>query len=178
MGGKGSGSKIEGKYRNVNVPANKEPDEYETAERRSEILDAIIEVGHPDMLSRTELAARYGVDPSTITRDIDRLAEEVNSELADDAALITQTVFRKSIKAKMDEGEYMEAKELVMDWNEYLFETGTQARAPERIEKTVREAGKKSEAYEIVEDDEAVEAEFVEAEEVEELPTGEGDGEA
>lgn len=121
-------------YHDTVVPEGKDPTEYHYTERRAELLKMVVKAGHPDLLSRTKFAERYDVAISTITRDLQTLADEVRDELASDAEFITQSVYRKAIKEKMREGETMEAVKLLESWNNYLFETGQQERAADKVD--------------------------------------------
>jgi hypothetical protein len=121
-------------YKDVEIPDGKAPPEYTYNERRAELLDVIIEVGHPDIPSRKQFAERYDVHSSTVTRDIQALQDDIREDLSSDAEFITSVVYRKAIKAKAEDNEWMAAKELLESWNDWLFETGQQERAPDRME--------------------------------------------
>jgi len=121
-------------YKDIDIPSGKDPEEYTYHERRSELLRFIIEAGHPDMISRKKFAERYDVNPSTITRDIQTLRDEIHDDLSSDAELISSVIYRKAIREKADNGDWMEAKELLESWNQWLFDTGQQEKAPEKME--------------------------------------------
>jgi len=121
-------------YKDVNIPDGKEPSEYTYTERRSELLGFAIEAGHPDMLSRKRFAERYDVDPSTITRDIQALGDEIHEDLSSDAELITSVIYRKAVREKMDQGDYVEAVQIVESWNEWLEDRGQQEKVPDKME--------------------------------------------
>jgi hypothetical protein len=121
-------------YKDVEIPDGTDPEDYTYHQRRSELLKFAIEAGHPDMLSRKKFAERYGVNPSTITRDIQALRDEIHEDLSSDAEMISAIIYRKAIREKADRGDWMEAKELLESWNEWLFNTGQQEKAPERME--------------------------------------------
>jgi len=121
-------------YKDVNIPDDKEPDEYTYHERRSELLDFAIEAGHPDMLSRKQFAERYDVNPSTITRDIQALGDEIHDDLSSDAELITSVIYRKAVRELMDQSEYREAVEIVESWNDWLEDRGEQEKVPDQVE--------------------------------------------
>lgn len=121
-------------YKDVNIPDGKEPSEYSYHERRSELLGFAIEAGHPDMLSRKRFAERYDVDPSTITRDIQALGDEIHEDLSSDAELITSVIYRKAVREKMDQGDFVEAVQIVESWNEWLEDRGQQEKVPDRME--------------------------------------------
>jgi len=121
-------------YKDIEIDPAKDPEDYTYHERRSELLQFAIEAGHPDMLSRQKFAERYDVAPSTITRDIQALRDDIHEDLSEDAELISSIIYRKAIREKADRGEYMEAVEILESWNEWLFDTGQQERAPDRME--------------------------------------------
>lgn len=124
-------------YSDIQIPPEKRPEDYSYHERRAEIFEMIVNAGHPDKLSRTELGNYYGVAPSTITRDIEKIKNELKDEVSNDAHLITETFYRKAIRHKVDEEKYMEANRLIKDWNEWLFDIGKQQRVDHDAEDTV-----------------------------------------
>lgn len=121
-------------YKDVNIEPGKDPADYSYNERRSELLDFAIEAGHPDMLSRKKFAERYDVHPSTIVRDIQALRDEIHEDLSSDAELISSVIYRKALREKAEQKEYMDAVEILESWNEWLFDTGQQERAPDKME--------------------------------------------
>lgn len=121
-------------YKDVHIEDGTDPEDYTYNERRAELLRFAIEAGHPDMLSRKRFAERYDVHPSTITRDIQALREDIHEDLSSDAEMVSAIIYRKAIKEKADRGDYMEAVQLVESWNEWLFNTGQQEKAPDRME--------------------------------------------
>lgn len=123
-------------YRETPIPDNKKPHEYTYHERRAELLKFIIEAGHPDRISRKQMGERYDVDPSIITKDIKLLGEEIGEELNSDAELVLSTLFRKALKELAAEGEWQDAVDVGMDYQEWLFNTGEQEKEPERHEIT------------------------------------------
>ena len=74
-------------YRAIEPPADTPPEEWHWRERRAELLDYITQAGGPENITQSRLADRYGVDQSTISRDIDRLGEYVGDTLGDDVHL-------------------------------------------------------------------------------------------
>lgn len=123
-------------YDDTAIPADKDPEDYTYTERRSDIAQLIVEAGHPDRVSRTQLADYYGVAPSTITRDIEKIKNEIKDQIADDAQFITEAFYRKAIKVKIDEEKWMEANTLIKDWNDWLFDTGKQQKIEHDDEET------------------------------------------
>ena len=145
-------------YKDIDIPAEKAPTEYSYMERRAELLQFILDAGHPDFINRTKFADYYGVAVSTITKDIQKLRVEIRDDLGTDADLITQAVFQKALKEEMKGENWMNAAELVSKWNEWLFETGHQERAATKLDATVRAAETETADYEIIPDDAEVTA--------------------
>jgi len=125
-------------YRSIGIPEDKPPNEYHWTERRAEILELIETAGHPDSISPTRLAKRYGVSKGQISQDKDRLrgfiADRLNAERVD---AITATVFEAAVRELMENDEYRKAAQTVRDWNTWLADRGHVGREPERIEATV-----------------------------------------
>lgn len=145
-------------YKNIEIPDDTDPEDYTYHERRAELFNFIIEAGHPDLLSRKKFAEYYGVAPSTITKDIQKLRAEIRDELGTDAEFITEVVYTKAIREKVKEEDWEAATEIVDRWNGWLFETGAQERAPEKqeIEQTIRQESNATDDYELITDDDAV----------------------
>lgn len=121
-------------YTEVDIPPNKDRKDYTYTERRAELLQVVIGLGHPDLLSRTQMAQEYGVADSTISRDLDAISESLADELNDDAEEVTSVIYRKAIKQKVDDNDLMEAVELLESWNDWLFDTGRQEKAADKLE--------------------------------------------
>lgn len=124
-------------YNSYPVPDGKDPKDYDWRERRAEILEAVKKRGTPHGLKRVSLAKRYDVDPSTITRDFDALSDYLEEHIGQETKLTTRAMFEKTVHELQEEDKWKEAWEVVMDWNEYLFEIGAQEREPERHEHEV-----------------------------------------
>lgn len=120
-------------YSAVKIPS-KPPTEFHWTERRAELLQLIRQVGHPRAINQTELAERYGVSQQQISKDLDRLASHVEEHLGDRRALITESVFHRSINGLLEEGDYRKAAQTVTDWNEWLTEHKDKEEIREEIE--------------------------------------------
>ena len=122
-------------YRSVEIPEDKPPSEYHWTERRAEILTLIEEAGHPAKISPTRLAERYGVSKGQISQDKSRLQEYIVSNI-DETKVdgITETVYQKSIKELMDNGEYKDAVKAVESWNDWLMNRGKVDKEPDKHE--------------------------------------------
>lgn len=121
-------------YATVQPPAETPPSEYTCHQRRGEILQVIIEAGTPSAVKQTDLAERYDVHESTISRDMDRLREYAADALGRDAKLTTLSAFEKTVRELQREGEWKKAWDVVMDWNGWLADLGEQHREPRRSE--------------------------------------------
>lgn len=124
-------------YSNIEIPRDKPPTDWTYAERRAEILKLILEAGHPGLVSRTELAKRYGVTPTQITMDINQITEGIREHMGKDADLVTQAVYQKAIKGHLksdDLKDHKTAADLIKSWNEHLYRAGIRKAAPDQIE--------------------------------------------
>ena len=122
-------------YRATNLPEDKPPSEYTYVERRAEILSLIEEAGHPRAISQTRLADRYDVSQGQISQDIDRLRTYINENIDEDAVdAITETVYQKSIKELVSNGDYKDAVKAVESWNDWLMKRGKVDKEPDKHE--------------------------------------------
>ena len=122
-------------YRMVNIPNDKPPAEYTYVERRAEILQLIEEAGHPRAVSPVRLGERYGVTHGQISQDIDRLKTYINEHIDEKTVdSITETVYQKSIKELMDNGDYKDAVKAVESWNDWLMDRGKVDKEPDKHE--------------------------------------------
>lgn len=158
-------------YTTVDVPTEKSREEYHYTERRAEILNRILEAGSPNRMRQEDLAGRYGVDQSTISRDIEAIGDYVAEHLGNRAKLTTRAAFERVVNDLLDEDDWRAKKaafDVVMDWSEWLADRGELDRAPRRSEVDMDVRSRHSEvSYQIVREGED-----------EPLPTTEtGDGE-
>jgi len=125
-------------YRAVEIPEDKPPAEYHWTERRAEILELIEKAGHPDSISPTRLAKRYGVTKGQISQDKSRLREFIAGQLNEEGVdAITATVFEVAVRELMENDEYRKAAQTVADWNDWLANRGHVSREPDRLEASV-----------------------------------------
>lgn len=119
----------------------KDRKEFTHTERREEILKLIIKAGHPQNVSQTEVSKIYGVSQVMIHKDFKAIATQIKKELPNNAALITHVVFQSAIQSlsKGDNADKFKAAKLVKDWNDYLFDSGEQKKAPQKIEGTIQD---------------------------------------
>lgn len=120
-------------YGAIDIPAEKDPTEYTYVERRSEILSLVKEAGHPRAIKQTELAKRYDTSQSNISKDFDRLRDHIQKQAGDDAQFISQLVYQRAIRDLLDEDPYKAARVVSM-WNDWLFDSGTVERSPDRVD--------------------------------------------
>jgi len=121
-------------YHQVNIPGGTPPEDYHWTERRAEILDLILERGTPYGIKQVRLAERYEVSEGQISQDMDRLREYVDKTLGQHAKLTTRAVFENAVEEAREQGNWREAFDLAMEWNEWLQSIGAQEQAPDRHE--------------------------------------------
>jgi len=121
-------------YFSVKIPDNKEPKEYSFVERRADILNMILEAGHPRAISQSELAVKYGVSQVTIHNDFEALATFYeNTSDRKTVNFITESVYQKSIAALMKQGEFFKASRILEMWNNWLFNMGKIKKSPDEL---------------------------------------------
>ncbi|WP_312911115.1 hypothetical protein [Natronosalvus caseinilyticus] len=110
-------------YSALKIPS-KPLEEYHYTERRAYLAAEIATAGHPDLVSRTEMAERFGVSHQQISKDIDRIASSVveRGRDRDRRALECETVVRKSIKGLLEDENWAKAARLALDYEEWLVE--------------------------------------------------------
>ena len=122
-------------YRAIEVPTDKPPQEYTYAERRAEILQLIEEAGHPRAINQSRLGERYGCAQSNISNDVSVLREYITSNIDETTVdTITETVYQKSIRELVDNGEYKDAVKAVESWNDWLMDRGKVEQEPDKHE--------------------------------------------
>lgn len=144
-------------YHSVEIDSAKDPTDYHYTERRAELLSAIEQHGDPYTINQSQAARRYGVDQSTISRDIDKLGKHINEVIGDHAETVAYTTFKAAL-AECDDAR--EKFDLAMRWQKWLQSTGRQETAPARAEiEATHVDGDSSDSYEIIADDDTIEAE-------------------
>lgn len=121
-------------YYQVDIPAQKDPEDYTYVERRAEILGLILDKGSPHGIKQARLADRYDVSPSQISQDMDRLRNHVEEHLGRQAKLTTRASYQKTVQKLQEEGEWKKAWDVIMDWNQWLQDTGHQEQEPDKHE--------------------------------------------
>jgi hypothetical protein len=124
-------------YANISIPEDEPPEEYHYTARRAEILQRIEEVGSPAGVNQSELAERYDVDPSQISRDFDALGEYVAEALGSRDKLATRAMFHRVVRDLLEEDDWRATKaawDVVSEWNDWLADLGEQHREPDKSE--------------------------------------------
>lgn len=118
-----SGSSDAPDYSTVEIPA-KPPDSYTYHERRSELLQMIQDVGHPQRINQTEVAERYDVTQQQISQDISRISESVHAHVTDrdSRVLVVDSVVQRSIRGLLEKEEYHKAAKTAMAWDGWIDE--------------------------------------------------------
>lgn len=121
-------------YAAVDISSEKTAEEYHYTDRRAELLELIYQAGSPARMRQADLADRYGVNQSTISRDLDALAEYVDETLGDRRELNTQAVLKRSIDGLLEEGEWRKAATTALEYDEWVRETKDLEEMMDRIE--------------------------------------------
>lgn len=143
-------------YSRIKPPDGKSPEEYTTHERRGDILQAIVESGEPSAVNQRELAEKYEVHESTVSRDMDRLRESITEHLGTDAKFTTRTLYQHVVQELLAEDDWRATKaawDVVQEWNDFLVSIGEQHREPQRSKLDV-DMRSREVAYEVVRDGE------------------------
>jgi predicted XRE-type DNA-binding protein len=141
-------------YTSVDIPADKPPEEYHYTERRAELLELIEQAGSPARMNQSDLAERYGVTQSQISKDLDRLGEFVGDALGQRATLSTRALHRRVITDLLETDDWRATKaawDVQQEWNDWLADVGAQDREPEQHEHEVDVDARRTEvAYTVV----------------------------
>lgn len=158
-------------YHEIVIPDNKSGREFNTYERRAELLRRVERAGHPRAVPSTykELGDEFGVAKSTIAADMRRLSEYVAENVTRDHVTIMDSVFRGAILDLVEDGKKAWAAEVGREWYEWLADMGEIERVADEVnlDATVRDASTSTDHYSVISDDEAepVDAEFREVDE-------------
>lgn len=75
-------------------------------------------------MNQTELAESYGVSQQQISKDMQKIGKGIRESLDKDRrALAVDSVIRRSIRGLLDNGEYMDAAQLVFGWDEWVSDS-------------------------------------------------------
>lgn len=98
--------------------------------RRAFILKRWEEAGHPSLVRQTEIVEKFKVSTSQAHEDWKRLKEYIKVRVGKDSRVITELVYGKSIRDAVKNNNLKEAREAVKEWNDWLFDSGVERRAP------------------------------------------------
>lgn len=121
-------------YATVFIPTDLDPKAYNFKQRRREILELIVQAGHPRNVSQHDLAKRYNVSQSQISFDYSALAEYLKEQVGNTPYLVAESVFGKALSDSMKKGDYGAAMQVFKVWTDWLFNTGKIEKTPEKIE--------------------------------------------
>lgn len=117
-------------------------DEYTADERRAALYKMVLEKGHPQHLpTYAELGAQFGVSKNRIKQHMHEIRDDLADHLGADIKGRTKATFIQAHKKAMSKGEYMKAMQIMMTWNDWLFDLGVQDRAPEKREVDLETSG-------------------------------------
>ncbi len=122
-------------YAALEPPEDKPIEEYTHHERRAALLHRIREAGSPYAITQACEAERFDVHRSTISRDMTRLKQAIDTHLGADAKLTTRVLFETITEELLDEDDWKATKaawDIVMDWNDWLADVGAQHREPKQ----------------------------------------------
>mgnify|MGYP000650919791 CR=1 FL=1 len=124
-------------------PSSTPPTEYHWTERRAEILDIIEKKGHPSAVDQAQLADRYGVSESQISRDMDRLADHIRDRLENRGhrALVVDSVVQRCIQEMMSKGNFRAAAKTALEWDEFAANFADLEELAERVAELERSHG-------------------------------------
>jgi len=107
-------------YRAVEVPDEKDPQDYKWTERRAEILDLIEKRGSPRLVNGARLADRYGCTRQMIHKDLNRLAEWASDRQGDRETLEGEALYWRCIQGLLEDDEYRKAAQTLSDYHDWL----------------------------------------------------------
>ena len=167
----GDHAPVEVPYDDITVPSPKEKldadsgtfeETYDGVElnayqRRAVLLDRVLEAGHPRALDATqeELADEFDVSQSTISDDLQILAEWCGENLTREHFGIMDAVFRGAVKNLVEADEYRDAAKVGTEWFDWLADVGAVNRTPDRLDLDVNSDDLESASYEIIPDSES-----------------------
>jgi len=125
-------------YRSQSAPDGKPRPEYSYVERRAELYDLIEQAGHYRQLekSQSDLADRYDVHQTTITKDLKRIREWKAKHLGNGAEAELDTLKTKAVQHLLDNGDPDDAYYLMRKHYETLMDAGIKDSATEELDVT------------------------------------------
>ncbi len=142
-------------YETIKIPPEKKdtPETYTTSERRSEILQLIMAAGHPKGVKKVDLADRFQVSPTAITKDFQAITPEIYDNIGKDTEVKMHLAFEKVVTKGLKSPHFkdnVEAVRLMDLWYEWLFKIGKKARVPIRHEMDISIEQKVLEAKQVL----------------------------
>jgi hypothetical protein len=119
-------------FENYTIDEDKPPNEYNADERRKDLYDAVMRRGVPKVNQSKVARNRYECDQSRISRDMDVVRAYIAENVDAGFESFAKTLYNAGIRDLVDAGEYGEARKLLKDWREFLFESGRREREPDR----------------------------------------------
>jgi transcriptional antiterminator len=106
-------------YDAIEVPTDVPPGELHYMQRRAEVYDIVMAAGHPSAVSQAELAERFEVDQSTISRDLDRIDAYLRENTTGRRDLESHAVYQRAIRGLLQQEEYREAARVQKWYDEF-----------------------------------------------------------
>lgn len=113
-------------------PESKKLNEYTAHERRAEILQLILKAGHPRLLPRNKLAARYGVSGWSITNDIKVLSQYIARSIGDNADSFIETIYQNALMSLLQQGEHYHAVKVLESRTNWMYQRGMLEKVPDK----------------------------------------------
>lgn len=104
-------------YAAIEVPTDTPPSELHYTQRRAELYQIVMAAGDPTAVSQAQLADRFEVNQSTISRDLDRLDEYLRQNATGRRDLDAHAVYRRCRRGLLENEEYLNAAK-VQKWYE------------------------------------------------------------
>ena len=125
-------------------PDDKDPKDYNYVERRREELKYIKEYMDPDLVPRHELAERYDLSRSQITRDFNKLKKYLNKHagrrMGGRVKIFLDNIFEEIVKKKVNKDKDMSADDLMelykfaREHGDWFLQLGRIEKAPDKHE--------------------------------------------
>lgn len=121
-------------YRTVEIPKDKETNNYSYVERRADLLKIIERRGHPQAINQSRIKKKYGVSQSQISHDLKALRDYIKDHTSQNARFITELVYKKSIRKLQQNKQYFKAAKVLNMWNKWLFNSGVLEKSADKVE--------------------------------------------
>jgi len=122
-------------YAAIELPDDKLRSEYNYNERRAALLRIVRQKGDPDAVTFSDVATKFDVDKSAISRDMKRVTAWIAHNLdPEKARAFSDSAYRKCIRELMDQGEFGKATRALDSWNDWLADEGLRSSEPDELE--------------------------------------------